>query len=99
MAKALTALADLKSAFGDFGDTSIKIDEMNTKIDEINQYNVDAAGHDDLGTTYHGQIDAPTKTLTTLLKHVRDAVNSAGQQGQNASASLDAADQDNKDSV
>lgn len=97
MAEKLTALADLKKAFNEFGAMSDLIDTMRNKADEINQFNKGAAGDDELGKTYHSQVDQPTTDLTTLLKQVRDAVDNVGQQGQNASNILDNADQNAKD--
>ncbi|MDH6133268.1 hypothetical protein P3T37_002663 [Kitasatospora sp. MAA4] len=96
----LTAMADLKAAFGaPFDDMSNLIDTMRTKANEITEFNKNSAGNDDLGKTYHKQVDDPTTNLDKLLQQVRDAVDNAGHQGQNTTDLLNAADQNAKDSA
>ncbi|GAB2715013.1 hypothetical protein [Kitasatospora kifunensis] len=89
------ALTDLKSAFGKLGDdSSALLDAMRVKVDEINKFNKDSAGTDDIGKQYHQTVDQPTKDLTDLLGQVRDAFDNAGKNGQDASDLFNSTDQD-----
>ncbi|GAA1988684.1 hypothetical protein [Kitasatospora viridis] len=99
MAERFTALADLKTAFAKFGDMSHLIDEMRGKVDEVNAFNKDAAGSDDIGKQYHQTVDQPTSDLTDLLTQVRKAVDKVGQNGQDAKDLFDKNDSDLKDST
>ncbi|WP_035792361.1 hypothetical protein [Kitasatospora mediocidica] len=96
MAEKLVALADLKNAFSHFGAMSDTVDRMLKNTDQINLYNKGAAGTDEIGQTYHSQVDKPTADLTSLLKQVRDTVDNLGQQGQNTSDLLHNADENAK---
>lgn len=93
MAKRLMALSDLKQAFAKFEDMSRLIDDMRRNADEINKYNKSSAGDDDIGQTYHSNVDVPTKNLTELLGTVRTRVDSIGVTGQKTSDEFQNADQ------
>lgn len=99
MADQFTALADLKSAFGKFDDMSKLLDDMRGKVDEINKYNKDSAGSDDIGKQYHQTVDQPTSDLTDLLAQVRKAVDKVSAGGKNATDLFNNADQDLTDNV
>ncbi len=98
MAK-LTALQDLKKSFDNFDEMSKLIDDIRSKTDEIERYNKEAGGGDDLGKQYHSTVDGPSKNLSALFKKVRDTVDNAGKQGSDTSDLLNAADQNAKDQV
>ncbi|MDH6143817.1 MULTISPECIES: hypothetical protein [Kitasatospora] len=99
MADQFTALSDLKSAFGKFGDMSDLLDRMRGRVDEINAFNKNAAGDDDIGKQYHQTVDKPTADLTDLLDGVRKAIDKVGQHGQDSTDQFNSADQDNTDSA
>ncbi|MDH6108932.1 methyl-accepting chemotaxis protein [Kitasatospora sp. MAP12-15] len=96
MAEQLVALADLKKSFADFGSMSDTIDRMRKNVDQITAYNKGSAGSDEIGQTYHSQVDKPTSDLSDLLKQVRDTVDNLGQQGKNTSDLLNNADENAK---
>jgi hypothetical protein len=88
----LTALSDLKSAFGEFEPMSDLINTMQNYLDEITSYNKEAAGNDGIGQTYHQSVDTPTKNLTDLMKQVHDAVFAVGVNGQDTADAYNQAD-------
>jgi hypothetical protein len=97
VANRLTALSDLKKAFANFDDMSRLIDDMRGKADEINKYNKNSAGDDDVGKQYHTTVDKPTKNLTDLLASVRKRVDQVGVAGQDTSDQMQNADQNGAD--
>lgn len=99
MADQFSALADLKAAFGKFDDMSKLLDDMRGKVDEINKYNKDSAGNDDIGKQYHQTVDQPTSDLTDLLTQVRQAVDKVSAGGKNATDLFNNTDQDLTDNV
>jgi hypothetical protein len=94
-----TALSDLKSAFGNFDDMTALLSTMQLKVDEINTFNKNSAGQDDIGKQYHQTVDAPTKNITALLGQVRDAIDKVGIHGQQSTDLFNKTDQDNTDTV
>ncbi|TYC70450.1 hypothetical protein [Streptomyces sp. CB01881] len=94
MAKQLTAMSDLYAAFAKFPELSALVDLMGTRADAIDGFNRDSAGNDDIGKTYHKNADAPTQILHSLIKGVRNTLNSAGTSGQHAAALFDNANED-----
>ncbi|WP_371493763.1 hypothetical protein OG871_01840 [Kitasatospora sp. NBC_00374] len=94
MAKQLTALQDLNAAFAKFPDMSDLVDLMGRRADEIDKFNKESAGNDDIGKTYHKNADSPTRILHSLIKGVRNTLNSAGMTGQQAAALFDNANED-----
>ncbi|GLY73788.1 hypothetical protein [Actinoallomurus iriomotensis] len=97
MAERLTAASDLKKAFAEFDDMSRLIDDMRLKADEINKYNKESAGDDDVGKQYKSTVDTPTKNLTELLATVRTRVDQVGVTGQDTSDQFQNADENGKD--
>jgi hypothetical protein len=89
----LTVLADLQE-FSKFGDASDVLARMQKKVDEINKFNKDAAGNDDIGKQYHQTVDQPTKDLTDLLGQVSDALQKVRESGKKASHLFNNTDQD-----
>ncbi|MFD0278102.1 hypothetical protein ACFVHB_29925 [Kitasatospora sp. NPDC127111] len=98
MAKKLTALSDLES-FGQFDDITELMDGIKLRVKEINEFNTESAGRDDIGKNYHAKVDKPTENLTDLLNEVRKTLDSARKGGKHTSNLLNNADQDAKDSV
>ncbi|MFD5434066.1 hypothetical protein ACFWJ4_18165 [Kitasatospora sp. NPDC127067] len=92
----LTALSDLTDKFSKYPELSDLFHEFEVKTGEINEYNKNSAGHDEIGTTYHDNVDEPTTSITELFKKVRKTVESAGRGGTNTSNILNDADQDAK---
>jgi len=88
----LTSLEDLKAKFGKYPELADLFKEIEAKIREINEYNKNSAGHDQLGKTYHENVDEATATLTELFKKVWQAVENAGQGGQNTADILNNGD-------
>ncbi|MFE9426017.1 hypothetical protein ACFYNO_24000 [Kitasatospora sp. NPDC006697] len=94
MAERFTALSDLKTAFSKFGDMSALIDEVHTKISDINDFNKKSAGDDDIGKQYHQTVDQPTRDLSDLVDQVRKAVAKVGENGKTAKDLFDSTDSD-----
>ncbi|WP_327066510.1 hypothetical protein OG500_11840 [Kitasatospora sp. NBC_01250] len=98
MANRLSALSDLQG-FSKFGDASDILKRMQKKVDEINKYNKDSAGNDDIGKQYHQTVDQPTSDLTDLLGQVSDALEKVRQSGKSTSDLFNSSDQDLADNV
>ncbi|MCU7825980.1 hypothetical protein [Kitasatospora sp. DSM 101779] len=92
MGDRLTSLEDLKSKFAKYPELADLFKEIEAKTREINQYNKSSAGNDDLGKTYHQQVDEPTSIITELFKKVQQAVENAGQGGKNTADILNDGD-------
>jgi hypothetical protein len=90
----IEALSDLKSAFGQFDDMTALIGRMQNYVEEITQYNQEAAGSDKIGQQYHTTVDQPTTDLVTLMANVYNTVNMTGQNGQDTSDRFNTADED-----
>ncbi|WP_035841680.1 hypothetical protein [Kitasatospora azatica] len=99
MAERFTALSELKTAFGKFGEMSDLLDRMRGKVGEINKFNKDSAGQDDIGKQYHQTVDRPTKDLTDLLTQVRESVDKVGENGKDATDQFTNTDQNLKDTT
>ena len=89
----LVAMDDLKTKFSHFQDMADTLAEVNKAIDDINTRNKDAAGNDQIGQSYHSQVDKPTKDLTHLVGQTADVLNGTAIAGQNTSTQLTNADQ------
>ncbi|WP_406207957.1 hypothetical protein OH807_35840 [Kitasatospora sp. NBC_01560] len=94
MARELTALEDLDKAFRNFRPMSALVDGMVLKVDEIDNFNKNSAGNDDIGKEYHKNADKPTAVLISLIKRVRKTLDSAGMTGEQAAALFSNADDD-----
>ncbi|MET8541613.1 hypothetical protein ABZW03_13305 [Kitasatospora sp. NPDC004799] len=90
----LTALSDLTDKFSKYPELSDLFKELESRTREINEYNKNSAGNDEIGKTYHENVDEPTTSITGLFKKVRATVESAGQAGKNTSTILNNADED-----
>ncbi|MGF1429411.1 hypothetical protein [Kitasatospora sp. LaBMicrA B282] len=99
MAEQLQKLDGLKKSFTHFDDMSTLLDRINTRVQDINERNKQAAGNDDTGKQYHAQIDKPTKDLTQLIGDLRDKMTAVGYHGQGTADLFDSADQDASDAA
>lgn len=97
MAEKLTALSHLKTAFSDFDAMSKLVDDMRVKIDEINTYNKESAGSDDIGQNYHVAVDDQTKSITELMTDVRADLDHVAVAGQDTADEFTNADQNAAD--
>jgi uncharacterized protein YoxC len=94
------ATSDLKSHFDTLkNEAASLLGDMQAKVKEINDFNTNAAGHDDIGKQYHSTVDDPTTSITTLLDQVRTALDKIGANGQDAADLFNKTDQDLTDSV
>ncbi|MEU9041658.1 MULTISPECIES: hypothetical protein [unclassified Kitasatospora] len=99
MAEKLTALSDLKDKFGKYPQLADLFTDIETWTGQINLYNKESAGNDEIGKKYHENVDAPTESIIKLLKSVRSTVESAGTGGTNTANILNDADHEAGNSV
>lgn len=99
MAEKLTKLEDLKTRFAQFGEMTDLIARIRKRADEINDYNINSAGHDEIGKEYHKNADEPTKGLLDLFASVEKEVGDISVNGQNTTTILDNADEEAKKQV
>ncbi|GAB7186957.1 hypothetical protein ATKI12_6788 [Kitasatospora sp. Ki12] len=92
MAEKLTALSDLIHKFAKYPELADLFKEIQAKTTEINEFNKNSAGHDELGKTYHENVDEPTTTITELFAKVQHTVDTAGKGGKNTSQIMNDAD-------
>ncbi|MCX4745829.1 hypothetical protein OG455_09880 [Kitasatospora sp. NBC_01287] len=90
----LTALSDLKTKFVQFGNMSDLLNSMLDQVNQINEFNKNSAGSDDIGKQYHATVDQPTKDLTDLLTQARTTIDKAVDGGTQTTALFDNTDQD-----
>jgi hypothetical protein len=93
MADQLKKLEGLKKSFSHFDDMSTLLDRINKRVSDIDDRNKSAAGNDDIGQQYHGQIDKPTKDLKQLIDDLSDKMTAVGYHGQGTADLFDNADQ------
>ncbi|MFE2012639.1 hypothetical protein [Streptomyces sp. NPDC059491] len=70
MADDLKVLSDLKNKFAHYDDYTRCLTDLSRAIVEINRINKESAGQDEIGKTYHQQVDRPTENLTATLEYV-----------------------------
>ncbi|MEE1788489.1 hypothetical protein PUR71_37155 [Streptomyces sp. SP17BM10] len=88
------ATAQLGSSFAELGSMKTLLDQMNTKIVQIGEYNRDSAGHDEIGKSYHETVDGPTKNLIELMDQVGQVVQKLSENGGNAAKLFTKTDDD-----
>ncbi|MER8236239.1 hypothetical protein ACIRQY_17845 [Streptomyces sp. NPDC101490] len=92
MADDLKVLSDLKSKFAHYEDYQRCLTDLSRAIVEINRINKESAGQDEIGTTYHQQVDKPTENLTETLAYISKrlgAVTDAGKETSDTMAKSD----------
>ncbi|KAB1140912.1 hypothetical protein F7R91_34275 [Streptomyces luteolifulvus] len=70
MADDLKVLSDLKNKFAHYDDYQRCLTDLSRAIIQINKINKESAGQDEIGKTYHQQVDKPTVSLTETLDYV-----------------------------
>ncbi|MBD0671490.1 hypothetical protein ACIQOW_14300 [Kitasatospora sp. NPDC091335] len=99
MAEQLNASADLQNKFKRFARVSEILDDIGRRTDEINTFNKESAGHDEIGKTYHDNVDGATADLFRLFRQVSTEVEKLGLKGQRTSVILQNAEDDAKGQV
>ncbi|MFE3073316.1 hypothetical protein [Streptomyces sp. NPDC059247] len=92
MADDLKVLSDLKSKFAHYEDYQRCLTDLSRAIVEINRINKESAGQDEIGKTYHQQVDKPTENLTETLAYLSKrlgAVTDAGKETSDTMAKSD----------
>ncbi|MFJ9443428.1 hypothetical protein ACIRRH_16375 [Kitasatospora sp. NPDC101235] len=99
MAEQLNASADLENKFKKFERVSEILDDIGRRSDEINTFNKESAGNDEIGKTYHENVDSATVDLVKLFATVSTEVEKLGLKGRRTSVMLHNADEDAKRQV
>ncbi|MFD4656760.1 hypothetical protein ACFWP2_14170 [Kitasatospora sp. NPDC058444] len=94
MGNQLNIGADLDAKFKKFAPLSDILDDIGRRCDEINTFNKESAGNDEIGKTYHENVDSATVDLVKLLATVGDEVEKLGLKGRRTSLILHNADED-----
>ncbi|MFF2774451.1 hypothetical protein ACFVU3_06050 [Streptomyces sp. NPDC058052] len=92
MAEDLKVLSDLKGKFAHYEEYQRCLSDLSRTILEINRINKESAGQDEIGKTYHKQVDKPTENLTETLAYVTKrlgAVTDAGKETTDTMAKSD----------
>ncbi|MFI5620553.1 hypothetical protein [Streptomyces sp. NPDC051567] len=92
MADDLKVLSDLKNKFAHYEDYQRCLTDLSRAIVEINRINKESAGQDEIGKTYHQQVDKPTENLTETLAYLSKrlgAVTDAGKETSDTMAKSD----------
>ncbi|MFE7527468.1 hypothetical protein ACFU7Y_17365 [Kitasatospora sp. NPDC057542] len=94
MAEQLNVGADLDAKFKKFAPLSDILDDIGRRCDEINTFNKESAGNDEIGKTYHENVDSATVDLVKLFATVSTEVEKLGLKGRRTSLILHNADED-----
>ncbi|GGY46468.1 hypothetical protein [Streptomyces omiyaensis] len=94
MADDLRVLSDLKSKFAHYDDYQRCLADLGKAILEINRINKESAGKDEIGTTYHDQVDKPTENLTETLSYVTKRLGTVVEAGNDTSDIMDRSDEE-----
>ncbi|MFF4380815.1 hypothetical protein [Kitasatospora sp. NPDC001547] len=94
MGDRLNVGADLDAKFKKFEPLSEILGDIGARCDEINLFNKESAGNDEIGKTYHENVDGATADLVKLFKTVSTEVEKLGLKGRRTSVMLHNADED-----
>jgi hypothetical protein len=96
MADDVNVPAELQSRFADtFGRIVSLTESLRTRVDQINQANVDAGGRDDAtAQAYHSQVDKPTSDISTLVADISTLFGLTGTNGEEAARTLTRGDEE-----
>ncbi|MEU1285411.1 hypothetical protein [Kitasatospora sp. NPDC005856] len=94
MGNQLNIGADLDAKFKKFEPLSDILDDIGRRCDEINTFNKESAGNDEIGKTYHENVDSATVDLVKLFATVSTEVEKLGLKGRRTSLILHNADED-----
>ncbi|MFE3501147.1 hypothetical protein [Kitasatospora sp. NPDC059160] len=95
MARTLRKEEGAKEAFSNFEDVAALVKKIHGEVKDINEWNVQAGGGDDIGKQYHEKIDKPTADLTTLTGQIYNKIMAMSQHGKDTVDLLDATDEHN----
>ncbi|MEU8510595.1 hypothetical protein AB0C76_03250 [Kitasatospora sp. NPDC048722] len=88
------ATAEMGSAFSKYPEMSALLLRMQGRVHEIDGFNTNAAGHDEIGNAYFETVDPPTKGLLKMLGQVSKIAEKAGHNGQTAAKLFTRTDDD-----
>ncbi|MFD7904356.1 hypothetical protein ACFV4F_35185 [Kitasatospora sp. NPDC059722] len=88
------ATAELGGSFAQLGSMTTLLDQMNRRIGQIDKYNKNSAGHDEIGKSYHETVDGPTKNLIELMDQVGQVVQKLSENGGHAAKLFTKTDDD-----
>ncbi|MEV8095068.1 hypothetical protein [Kitasatospora sp. NPDC085879] len=94
MGEHLSVSGDLEEKFKKFGPLADILTDISNRCVEINAFNRNSAGHDDIGKTYHENVDRPTVDLVKLFTLVSSEVERLGVTGRLGSRILHNAGED-----
>ncbi|MEV7023946.1 hypothetical protein [Kitasatospora sp. NPDC093558] len=75
------ATAEMGSAFSKYPEMSALLLRMQGRVHEIDGFNTNSAGHDEIGNTYFETVNGPTKALLKMLGQVSAIADKAGHNG------------------
>ncbi|GAA4881301.1 hypothetical protein [Kitasatospora terrestris] len=99
MGDRLNVGGDLEEKFKKFGPLADILTDISNRCVEINEFNRNSAGHDEIGKTYHENVDKPTADLVKLFTLVSSEVELLGIKGRLSSRILHNAGEDAKNQV
>ncbi|GHJ94045.1 MULTISPECIES: hypothetical protein [Streptomyces] len=94
MADDLKVLSDLKNKFSHYEDYQRCLSDLSRTIVEINRINKESAGQDEIGKTYHKQVDRPTENLTETLSYVTKRLGMVTEAGKETSDTMAKSDEE-----
>ncbi|MET9347291.1 hypothetical protein [Streptomyces termitum] len=94
MADDLKVLSDLKGKFAHYEDYQRCLTDLSRTIVEINRINKESAGQDEIGKTYHQQVDKPTENLTETLAYVTKRLGVVSDAGKETSETMAKSDEE-----
>ncbi|MEU3570044.1 hypothetical protein AB0E96_16715 [Kitasatospora sp. NPDC036755] len=96
MADQLNVGGDMEAKFKKFAPLADIILDIQDRSGNINDANTDAAGNDEIGKTYHDNVDSATADLVKLFNTVGTEVEKLGVKGRRSIRILHSADEDAK---
>lgn len=94
MADDLKVLGDLKGKFQYYDEYKRCLTDLSRTIVEINRINKESAGQDEIGKTYHQQVDGPTENLTETLAYITKRLGTVVDAGNETSDEMKKSDEE-----